>query len=85
METYLDPQKKPNETPVTLFNPSLKLFTTIYDKKEYQLGGYQFETYPKWLADHIALKLADWYIANYGIKENYELDKKKLLEKIYVK
>lgn len=85
MGTYLDPQAKPNEKPTTIFNPALKLFTFTYDKKEYQLGGYDFGTYPKWLADKMSNSLADWYIATYGVKDNYELDKKNLLDKIYVK
>jgi len=85
MGTYLDPQAKPDVKPVTIFNPALKLFTYTFDKKEYTIGGYDFATHPKWLADRMAHRLADWYIATYGVKDNYELDKANLLKKIYVK
>jgi len=78
--------KQPDKTPVTIFNPALEAFSFTYDggRIKHTLAGYDFGTYPKWLADKMANQLADWYMAKYGITLNYELDKKALLERIYV-
>ena len=76
--------KSPNETPVTLFNPSLENFTFVYDKKEYVLPAYGVETYPKYLADKMASQLADVIIGKRGVMKNHTLDKDELLTEIYV-
>lgn len=77
-------QTQPNQTPKTLFNPALEEFKFTYDGTEYAIAGYDFVTHPTYLADKMANKLADWILSKWGIKQNYELDKKELLEKIYV-
>lgn len=78
-------KQQPNLTPTTLFNPALRPFHATYDKKPYVIQGMDFETFPKWLADKLAPRLADWIIAEQGVKENYQLDKENLLKQIYVK
>lgn len=81
---YMRLPTQPDETPITIFNPALEEFEFIYDQEKYKLAGYDFATHPKYLADRMASKLADWILSKWGIKQNYELDKRELLEKIYV-
>lgn len=75
----------PDETPTSITNPALKAFTCTYDNKEYTIAGYGIETYPAYLANHIAFSMADWIIATQGIKKNHALDREKLLDEIYLK
>ena len=75
----------PDLTPVSLFNPSLKSFEFIYDKKIYTLPAYGIETFPKYLADRMARRLADTIIGERGVLKNHTLDKEELLQEIYVK
>ena len=76
---------QPNKTLTALFNPSLEAFTFIYDKKEYILPAYGIETFPKYLADKMASRLADTIIGKRGVIKNHELDKSELLKEIYIK
>ena len=75
---------QPNQTPVSLFNPSLEAFEFIYDKEAHILPAYGIETYPKWLADRMATSLADTIISKRGVVKNHSLDKEELLKEIYV-
>lgn len=75
----------PDETPTSISNVALKEFTCTYDKKEYTIAGYGIETYPKYLADHIANALAEWIIVTRGVKKNHSLDKEELLKEIYMR
>lgn len=75
---------KPDETPTSLFNPSLDSFTLTYDKQSYTLPAYGIDTFPKWLADRIANGLAEQIIGNHGIIKNHALDRFNLLKEIYV-
>lgn len=76
---------QPNLSPVPLFNPSVEVFTFIYDKKPYFIQGYGIETFPKYLADKMAPAMADWIIGKRGVIKNYSLDKEELLKTIYNK
>jgi hypothetical protein len=76
---------QPNQTPVSLFNPSLEAFEFTYDNKVYIFPAYGIETYPKWLADRMANSLADTIIGKRGVIKNHSLDKEELLKEIYVK
>jgi hypothetical protein len=78
-------QTQPNLSPTPLFNPSLEIFTFIYDKEEYSLIPYGIERFPKYLADKMAPAMADWILGKRGIKKNYTLEKEELLKEIYMK
>jgi hypothetical protein len=78
-------QTQPNLSPTPIFNPSLEAFVFTYDKKDHTLPAYGIETYPKYLADRMARRLADEIIAKRGIIKNHEFDREELLKQIYVK
>lgn len=80
---------QPDQTPVNLYNPDLKDFTFVLAddnnvQHEYILHSQEITTLPKYIADHGASKLADMLVWKRGVKSNYELDKKNILEEIYV-
>jgi hypothetical protein len=75
---------KPDTTSTSLFNPSLESFEFIYDKKVYTIPAFGIETFPKYLADRIANRLADTIIGQRGVMENHTLDKEKILKEIYI-
>ena len=54
-------------------------------KEVYTLHAMSYDSFPKYIADKIAPLLADKIIGKMGVKENYELDKAKLLDKIYMR
>jgi len=74
----------PDMTPIPLFNPSLEAFIFTYDRKEHTLPAYGIETFPKYLADKMASRLADTIIGKRGVIKNHELDKSELLKEIYI-
>lgn len=75
---------QPNQTPTPIFNPSLEEFRYTYEGTEYVLAPYGIETYPKYLADRMANRLADEIISKQGVRKNHQLDKDELLKQIYV-
>lgn len=75
---------QPNQSPVKLFNPSLDDFTFTYGKEQHSLAAYGVESFPKYLAEKMAHRLADTIISKRGVRENHQLDKEKLLKEIFI-
>ena len=78
---------QPDLTPTTLHNPDLEPFVFKYmqedGQKTYVIPPLGIETFPKYLADKMARKLADKIIFKRGIKHGYERDHKAMLNIIY--
>lgn len=81
-----DPFQKPqpNNKPKSIYNPDKEDFTASYANEdntpaEYTLHAGEIETYPTYLADHIAKHLAHKLVTTRGIKTNYEDDIKEML------
>ncbi len=76
---------QPNQTPRSLYNPSKEDFTEKWDGKDVKtLHAGEIETYPTWLADHIAKSLCHKLVMERGIKTNYEQDYKEMMKQIVV-
>lgn len=74
---------QPDITPVSLYNPSKEDFTITWDGEPTKpLRAGEIETYPKWLADHIAKHLCKKLIAEKGIKVNYQIDYDEMMKQI---
>ena len=81
---------EPDQTETLLYNPTTDDFSFICadnnnDKHEYILRGMEITKLPKYLADMGASKLAEKLVWERGIKTNYQDDKNKILEELYVK
>lgn len=78
---------QPDKTPITLFNPDREPFIFSYNggREVYTLYAMSYDEFPKYIALKMASKLAEKMIGKLGVKENFELDKKKLLERIFYK
>jgi hypothetical protein len=80
---------QPNLTPTHLYNPTKEDFTTTFADEnnnpvEYTLHAGEIETFPKYLADHIAKKLAKKIVNGRGVRATLSADVKETLEMIYV-
>ena len=76
---------QPNQTPKSLYNPSKEDFTARWDSKDVKtLHAGEIETYPTWLANHIARDLCHKLVMERGIKTNYEADFKEMMQQIEV-
>ena len=80
--------KSPDQTLTTLLNPDLKDFEYTYaDEDNIQhtdkINALELKRLPKYLADHVAQKLAEYLVYKHGIKTNYEDEKKEILKEIY--
>ena len=78
---------KPDKTETNLYNPDTEEFNFSYDggRESYNFHAMSYESFPKYIADKMASLLADKIIGKMGIKQNYMLDKQKLLDRIYIK
>ncbi len=80
-----------DETPTLVYNPDTEDFTFkraiegTRDQVEYILRSQEITTLPFYIARQGANSLADKLVWKRGIKTNYELEKKNVLEEIYVK
>ncbi len=73
---------QPDETPVSLYNPDKEDFTITWAGEPHTIHAGEIETYPKWLADHMAKHLCKKLIGDRGIKVNYEADYEKIMKEI---
>jgi len=73
---------KPDETPTSIYNPDKSDFTITWNDEPYTIHAGEIETYPKWLADHIAKHLCKKLIGERGIKVNYEVDYAEMMKQI---
>lgn len=74
---------QPDLTPTSLYNPSKEDFTVTWDNQPVKtLHAGEIETYPKWLADHVAKHLCKKIIGERGIKVNYEVDYQEMMQQI---
>jgi len=77
---------QPDKTPTQLFNPGMEEFTFPYDggREVYTLYPLSYDTFPAYIAHKMAPILAEKIMAKEGIKDNFELDKKRLIARILV-
>lgn len=72
----------PDLTPTSLYNPGKEDFTITWAGEPHTLHAGEIETYPKWLADHIAKHLCKKLIGEHGIKINYQVDYDEMMKLI---
>lgn len=74
----------PNEEPTSLYNPTKDDFTCQWGGKDYTIPSRTIESYPKWLADHIANHLAQKMALDDGRSIAFEYRYKEAMDKIYI-
>lgn len=87
----------PDETPVAVFNPSKNDFVSIFrndknEPNEYIMPSRKIVTFPKWLADKLADRLARQlalenpivHTQNGPVKIHFEENVKQQKEKIFI-
>lgn len=75
---------QPDNTPTSIYNPDKSDFTIAWNEEPYTIHAGEIETYPKWLADHIAKHLCKHLVMQRGIRVNYEEDYKEMMKQIVV-
>lgn len=77
----------PNRTPKAIYNPLYEDFSCNYATDNnppitYTIHALEIETFPTYLADHIAKHLAQHVLGVRGIQTNYDDDFKKAIDEI---
>lgn len=78
-----------DETPKYLYNPDGQDFTVDYavddnPPEPYTIRAGEAQSFPPYIADHIARHLAHLLISKRGIKTNYDDDFKATIEEITI-
>lgn len=75
---------QPDKTPTSIYNPDKSDFTITWNEEPNTIHAGEIETYPKWLADHIAKHLCKYLIMKRGIRINYEADYEDMMKQIQI-
>lgn len=75
---------QPDITPTPIYNPDKSDFTIAWNEEPHTIHAGEIETYPKWLADHIAKHLCNHLVMKRGIRVNYDEDYKEMMAQIIV-